>query len=142
MYAQQSDHPTLPCAGPPGTGKTLVAKRLAHTSGLDYAIMSGGDVGPLGPAAVKQIHDTFDWARASPKGMILFVDEADAFLSRRDGEKSEAMRSAINAMLYRTGDQSRDFMVVLATNRPGALRVLLLCCAISLLFLYCCLVIS
>ena len=33
--------------GPPGTGKTLVAKQLARHSGLDYAIMSGGDVGPL-----------------------------------------------------------------------------------------------
>jgi ATPase family AAA domain-containing protein 3A/B len=26
--------------GPPGTGKTLVARKLAHFSGLDYAIMS------------------------------------------------------------------------------------------------------
>jgi SpoVK/Ycf46/Vps4 family AAA+-type ATPase len=108
-------------AGPPGTGKTLVAKRLAHTSGLDYAILSGGDVAPLGTQAVQEIHSTFDWARRSPKGMVLFVDEADAFLSHRGkSEKSEAMRSAINAMLYRTGDQNQDFMVILATNRPGA----------------------
>lgn len=33
---------------------------------------------------------------------------------------SEGLRGALNAMLFRTGDQSRDFMVVLATNRPGA----------------------
>jgi ATPase family AAA domain-containing protein 3A/B len=26
----------------------MVAKRLAACSGMDYAIMSGGDVGPLG----------------------------------------------------------------------------------------------
>lgn len=31
------------------------------------------------------------------------------------------MRGALNATLYRTGDQSRDFVVVLATNRPGDL---------------------
>ena len=34
---------------------------------------------------------------------------------------SEGMRGALNAILFRTGDQSRDFAVVLATNRPGAL---------------------
>lgn len=30
--------------GPPGTGKTMVAQRLARHCGLEYAIMSGGDV--------------------------------------------------------------------------------------------------
>ncbi|CAE6934907.1 ATAD3B [Symbiodinium sp. CCMP2456] len=67
--------------GPPGTGKTLFARTLARQSGqepvnksittspkqslglrllsalprgLDYAIMSGGDVGPLGKDAVRQ----------------------------------------------------------------------------------------
>lgn len=33
--------------GPPGTGKTLFAKKLAQHSGMDYAILSGGDVFPL-----------------------------------------------------------------------------------------------
>eukprot|EP01052_Picozoa_sp_SAG31_P022978 SAG31_NODE_1858_length_7061_cov_60.221201_8_plen_83_part_00 len=39
--------------GPPGTGKTLVARKLAKHSGLDYAIMSGGDVAPLGSDGVR-----------------------------------------------------------------------------------------
>ncbi len=56
-----------PTAGPPGTGKTMAAKRLARTSGLDYAIMSGGDVAPLGGGAVTQIHEMFDWAETSKK---------------------------------------------------------------------------
>lgn len=34
--------------GPPGTGKTMAAERLARGCGLDYAMMSGGDVLPLG----------------------------------------------------------------------------------------------
>ena len=34
---------------------------------------------------------------------------------------SEAQRSALNALLFRTGDQSRDIALVLATNRPGDL---------------------
>ena len=107
--------------GPPGTGKTMAAKRLARTSGLDYAILSGGDVAPLGGGAVTQLHETFDWAERSRKGLLLFIDEADAFLGRRSGNMSEGLRGALNAMLFRTGDQSRDFCVVLATNRPADL---------------------
>eukprot|EP00955_Chlamydomonas_euryale_P111580 366076-Chlamydomonas_euryale.AAC.5 len=107
--------------GPPGTGKTMAAKRLARTSGLDYAIMSGGDVAPLGGKAVTQLHEMFDWSERSRRGLLLFIDEADAFLGRRGDNMSEGLRGALNALLFRTGDQSRDFMVVLATNRPGDL---------------------
>eukprot|EP00798_Chlamydomonas_sp_ICE-L_P020713 gene20713-27525_t len=107
--------------GPPGTGKTMAAKRLARTSGLDYAIMSGGDVAPLGGKAVTQLHEVFDWSERSRRGLLLFIDEADAFLGKRTDEMSEGLRGALNALLYRTGDQSRDFLVVLATNRPGDL---------------------
>ena len=45
--------------GPPGVGKTMVAKKLATSIGMDYALMSGGDVGPLGADAVTQIHNLF-----------------------------------------------------------------------------------
>ena len=146
-----------------GTGKSMAAKRLARTAGMDYAIMSGGDVAPLGSGAVSQLHEMFDWAERSRKGLLLFVDEADAFLGQRGDKMSEVrpfpsfsladsssdrssrtaprpvslglgtdedvmafvfvqgMRGALNAMLFRTGDQSRDFAVVLATNRPADL---------------------
>lgn len=69
--------------GPPGTGKTMVAKRLARSSGMDYAIMSGGDVGPLGRDAVTELHKLFDWAQTSRRGLLVFIDEADAFLASR-----------------------------------------------------------
>ena len=38
------------------SGKTLFAKRLASHSGLDYAIMTGGDVAPMGADGVSAIH--------------------------------------------------------------------------------------
>ncbi|KAK3413921.1 hypothetical protein EUGRSUZ_I02432 [Eucalyptus grandis] len=108
--------------GPPGTGKTMVAREIARKSGLDYAMMTGGDVAPLGPQAVTKIHQIFDWAKKSKKGLLLFIDEADAFLCERNSRyMSEAQRSALNALLFRTGDQSRDIVLVLATNRPGDL---------------------
>lgn len=96
--------------GPPGTGKTMAARELARKSvrkhqlnihiyligfcivqcltiriywclqGLDYALMTGGDVAPLGSQAVTKIHQLFDWSKKSRKGLLLFIDEADAFL--------------------------------------------------------------
>jgi ATPase family AAA domain-containing protein 3A/B len=123
--------------GPPGTGKTMAAKRLARHSGLDYALMTGGDVAPLGADAVTKIHELFDWASTSKKGLLLFIDEADAFLAKRTGagDASSAggnnsgattggsnspgnVRAALNALLYRTGELSRDVVLVIATNRP------------------------
>ena len=105
--------------GPPGTGKTLFAKGLARHSGLEYAILTGGDVAPLGRDAVTEIHKVFDWANTSKKGLLLFIDESDAFLRKRSTEAmSEDLRNALNAFLYRTGTASDKFMVVYASNQP------------------------
>ncbi|KIH45635.1 ATPase, AAA family, partial [Ancylostoma duodenale] len=105
--------------GPPGTGKTLFAKSLAQHSGLDYAILTGGDIAPMGREGVSAIHKVFDWAQSSRKGLIVFIDEADAFLQKRSKEAmSEDTRAALNAFLFRTGEQSRRFMLVVASNQP------------------------
>lgn len=105
--------------GPPGTGKTMFAKKLARYSGMDYAIMTGGDLAPLGRDGVTEIHKLFDWALTSRKGLLLFIDEAEAFLRKRSSERiSEDLRAMLNAFLYRTGEQSDKFMLVLASNTP------------------------
>ena len=91
-------------------------------SGMDYAIMTGGDVAPMGRDGVTAMHKVFDWASTSRKGLILFVDEADAFLRKRSSERiSEDLRSTLNAFLYRTGEQNDRFMLVLASNTPEQL---------------------
>jgi ATPase family AAA domain-containing protein 3A/B len=107
--------------GPPGTGKTLFARSLAYHSGLEYAILTGGDIAPLGRDAVTELHKLFDWAKTSRRGLLLFVDEADAFLQSRALHHqtiSEDQRNALNAFLYRTGTESDQFMMVYASNQP------------------------
>ena len=100
----------------------MFAKKLAMHSGMDYAIMTGGDVAPMGRDGVTAMHKVFDWASTSRKGLLLFVDEADAFLRKRSSEKiSEDLRSTLNAFLYRTGEQNDKFMLVLASNTPEQL---------------------
>ena len=54
--------------------------------------------------------------------VLLFIDEADAFLRKRgaegDGHMSEHMRSALSTFLYCTGDPTTKFMLVFASNEP------------------------
>ena len=108
--------------GPPGTGKTLFAKKLAKESGLEYAVMVGSDIAPLGNKAVAELNGLFDWAEKQKKGIILFIDEADAFLRSRSSDvMSEQLRNTVNAFLYRTGTPSDRVIVVLATNNPEQL---------------------
>jgi len=124
--------------GPPGTGKTLVAQRIARSCGLDYAVMSGGDVAALGPAAVAELHALFAWAAASPFGLVLFIDEAEAFLgSRRShapsagaaagsssagpgpSDQQTTQLNALATLLQHTGGLAQGRVsLVLATNRP------------------------
>jgi len=89
--------------GPPGTGKTLIARNLARCSGMDYAIMSGGDVAPLGEDAVNQLHGLFQWAMKSRKGLLVFIDEAEAFLSTRSSNSSGS-----NGYEKNSGDSSNS----------------------------------
>jgi ATPase family AAA domain-containing protein 3A/B len=114
--------PVFSCvsSGPPGTGKTMFARGLAQHSGLDYAVLTGGDIAPLGRDAVTELHKLFDWAKTSRRGLLLFVDEADAFLQSRENTRiSEDQRNALNAFLFRTGTESDNFMMVYASNQPS-----------------------
>jgi ATPase family AAA domain-containing protein 3A/B len=64
--------------GPPGSGKTLFARGLAQHSGLDYAVLTGGNIAPLGRNFFMELHNLFAWAKTSRRGLLLFVDKVDA----------------------------------------------------------------
>lgn len=62
---------------------------MAAHSGMDFAILTGGDVAPMGREGVSAIHKVFDWSQTSRRGLLLFVDEADAFLRKRANVKQD-----------------------------------------------------
>lgn len=43
-------------------------QKLAKHSGMDYAILTGGDIAPMGRDGVTAVHKVFDWANSSRKG--------------------------------------------------------------------------
>jgi len=104
--------------------KHYLLVHLQKNSGMHFAIVSGGDFAPLGASAITELHKLFDWTENSGKEMILFIDEADAFLRKGRGDQhsmSENMRNALSAFLQRTGTETNKFMIVLATNIPNML---------------------
>ena len=74
---------------------------------------------PMGREGVTAVHEVFEWASTNRRGLLLFVDEADAFLRKRATEKiSEELRATLNEFLHRTGQHSSKFMLVVASNQP------------------------
>lgn len=39
---------------------------------MDYAILTGGDVAPMGRDGVTAVHKVFDWAKSTRKGSVTF----------------------------------------------------------------------
>jgi ATPase family AAA domain-containing protein 3A/B len=122
--------------GPPGTGKTMVAKRLARTCGLDYAIVAGSDFAQFSPGdAVIEMRRLFDWGRRSARGMVIVIDEAEGLFAPRKAahngqhntKQTEATLAAFLAFLAETGEKAgarkkgvadSPVMVVALTNHP------------------------
>ena len=110
--------------GPPGTGKTMFARILAEFSGMDYVIMSGSSFSQYRHGeGIAQMNKLFEWANSAPKGgLILVIDEAEAFLGGREGSdiSSEPYQLLTN-FLNLTGERSNKIMIVFATNHPESL---------------------
>lgn len=107
--------------GPPGTGKTAFAKILARYSGMDYALLTGGDIAQFATGeAITEVHKLFDWAEQSSRGLLIFIDEADAFAYDRTKMSADALK-VLNSFIARCGDSSKQFMLVFATNHQDSL---------------------
>lgn len=106
--------------GPPGCGKTLLAKAVAAESKANFISIKGPEllnkyVGES-EAAVRRL---FQRARSSVP-CVIFFDELDALVPRRDDNISEASGRVVNMLLTELDGLSTraGIYVIGATNRP------------------------
>lgn len=100
---------SLNFVGPPGTGKTLAAHNFASRLNKKIIEVSYADVVSkyFGEAA-KNLSALFEFAKANDA--VLFIDEAETLLSRRNASANEGADHAVNSM--------RSQLLLLIQNTP------------------------
>lgn len=115
-------------SGPPGTGKTLVARALAQESGANFISVRGAQfLSKYYGESERAVRELFHKARMSAP-CIVFFDEIDALLPRRDADGDAVSARVVGQFLAEMDGTSTLGRVVIlgATNRPDALDVALL----------------
>ncbi|KAF8274789.1 P-loop containing nucleoside triphosphate hydrolase protein [Lactarius quietus] len=109
--------------GPPGCGKTLLAKAVANESQASFISVKGPELlNKYVGESERAVRQVFARARASTP-CIIFFDELDALVPRRDEALSESSSRVVNTLLTELDglDARRGVFVLGATNRPDML---------------------
>ncbi|KAG8824398.1 hypothetical protein FRC17_009126 [Serendipita sp. 399] len=106
--------------GPPGCGKTLLAKAVANESRANFISVKGPELlNKYVGESERAVRQVFSRARASSP-CIIFFDELDALVPRRDDSLSESSARVVNTLLTELDglDSRKGVHVIAATNRP------------------------
>ncbi|KAH3673014.1 hypothetical protein WICMUC_003967 [Wickerhamomyces mucosus] len=106
--------------GPPGCGKTLLAKAVANESRANFISIKGPELlNKYVGESEKAIRQVFTRARASIP-CVIFFDELDALVPRRDTSLSESSSRVVNTLLTELDglNDRKGIFVIGATNRP------------------------
>lgn len=106
--------------GPPGCGKTLLAKAVANESKANFISVKGPELlNKFVGESERAVRKVFSRARASVP-CIIFFDELDALVPRRDSALSEASSRVVNTLLTELDglNDRHGIFVIGATNRP------------------------
>jgi len=105
--------------GPPGCGKTFFAKHLAEEVGFNFILATPSTLkSRFINATQENIAKMFEEAEKNAP-TIIFIDEINELLPKRDSDAHEMAKSAVNEMLAqmdRTGD--KGIFIIGATNYP------------------------
>ncbi|WVQ95688.1 hypothetical protein IAU59_002786 [Kwoniella sp. CBS 9459] len=106
--------------GPPGCGKTLLAKAVANESRANFISVKGPELlNKYVGESERAVRQVFTRARASSP-CVIFFDELDALVPRRDDSMSESSARVVNTLLTELDglDARKAVYVIGATNRP------------------------
>lgn len=107
--------------GPPGCGKTLLAKACANSSHANFISVKGPELlNKYVGESERAVRQVFNRARHSVP-VLIFFDELDALVPRRDGMVSESSARVVNTLLTEldgVGNSREGIYVIAATNRP------------------------
>jgi ribosome biogenesis ATPase len=107
--------------GPPGCGKTLLAKAVANESKANFISVKGPELlNKYVGESERAVRQVFNRARSSVP-VVIFFDELDALVPRREGSMSEASARVVNTLLTEldgVGGAREGIYVLAATNRP------------------------
>ena len=106
--------------GLPGTGKTMFSRQLADEAHMDYDIMSGASFAQFANGeGITEMNRLYKRAESWKNGVIIIIDEADAFLGLRNSANlTQQAYQLLTNFLYLTGDGSREVMFVFCSNKP------------------------
>ena len=107
--------------GPPGNGKTLIAKATAGELEARFEEISPSVIRGYPGDPDQRLENLFRDLRSSARA-VLFLDEAEALLGRREDQKSSVMERITPVLLTQFDgifhDRRRPFLVIAATNAP------------------------
>lgn len=106
--------------GPPGCGKTLLAKAVANESRANFISVKGPELlNKYVGESERAVRQVFVRARSSVP-CVIFFDELDALVPKRDDALSESSARVVNTLLTELDGLSsrRGIYVIAATNRP------------------------
>ncbi|KAG6329999.1 hypothetical protein ID866_9091 [Astraeus odoratus] len=106
--------------GPPGCGKTLLAKAVANESRANFISVKGPELlNKYVGESERAVRQVFSRARASSP-CVIFFDELDALVPRRDDSLSDSSARVVNTLLTELDglDARKSVYVIAATNRP------------------------
>ena len=109
--------------GPPGSGKTMLLKALATQIDANVFTINGPTiVSKFVGETESRLRGIFAEAERSQPS-IIFIDEVDALVPKRDGDDSPDSGRTVSTLLTLMDgmDMSRHVVVIAATNRPNAI---------------------